>query len=470
MIALVDKRRLDPWLAAADMCLPALCGMELGYAGEGWGGETGLLLLLLRFDALRQLPSHASTQRLPRDTESGHRCAREDRAGWEASVTASGQCTPSNLCPPPWPLRAAGGLQERHPRARGVSYYRPTRLTHSHPLPPGHYVLLVGYDGSTHEYVVRDPASGRPHLRVGAAALDAARRAFGTDEDLLVVQLPPGGAGGAGRGVGSAGGVGAGGTEEDFPMAQVPPGGEGGGAAGRRSGVLVAGGGGREEDLLVVQLPASGKGGGRCSSGQGGQGHRRHGSGRGTVQGGGLGAAVGMEVEERSVHVHHDEGELQAGGGLLGFGAAGKGGESGHGVGELLLQMEVEVQIEHARGHGGPGIPLWGCGREGLGPREEGAGTVACLQVAACDGGGGAGQLKQQQQCSAGDRLELTGHGTSGGGHVDLGGVMAMQGGAEGRVGPCGGAGVVGEGGSAAGWGFERVLGAAGGGLKLLTG
>lgn len=36
VLVLLDKRRLDPWLAAADACLPyALCGMDMGYAG-GW--------------------------------------------------------------------------------------------------------------------------------------------------------------------------------------------------------------------------------------------------------------------------------------------------------------------------------------------------------------------------------------------------------------------------------------------------
>ncbi|GFR50726.1 hypothetical protein Agub_g12983 [Astrephomene gubernaculifera] len=86
IILLVDKRKLDPWLAAAaDMCLPALCGVELGYLG--------------------------------------------------------------------------------------------------------HYVLLVGYDSTTAEYVVRDPAAAVSELRVSAAALDVARRSFGTDEDILVVGL-----------------------------------------------------------------------------------------------------------------------------------------------------------------------------------------------------------------------------------------------------------------------------------------
>eukprot|EP00798_Chlamydomonas_sp_ICE-L_P012546 gene12546-15764_t len=41
----------------------------------------------------------------------------------------------------------------------------------------GHYVLLVGFDSETMQ-------------RIGIAALDLARRSFGTDEDLLVVSSP----------------------------------------------------------------------------------------------------------------------------------------------------------------------------------------------------------------------------------------------------------------------------------------
>jgi hypothetical protein len=46
----------------------------------------------------------------------------------------------------------------------------------------------VGFDAASAEFLVRNPAGPGPgEERVGAAALDAARRAFGTDEDLLVV-------------------------------------------------------------------------------------------------------------------------------------------------------------------------------------------------------------------------------------------------------------------------------------------
>ncbi len=44
-IVLVDRRKLDPWLVAADMCLPyAFCGMDPGYTGHyvllsGWDAD-----------------------------------------------------------------------------------------------------------------------------------------------------------------------------------------------------------------------------------------------------------------------------------------------------------------------------------------------------------------------------------------------------------------------------------------------
>ncbi|KAG2449447.1 hypothetical protein HYH02_005594 [Chlamydomonas schloesseri] len=56
----------------------------------------------------------------------------------------------------------------------------------------GHYVLLVGFDAATQEYTIRDPAAQVHTLRVTAAALDAARRSFGTDEDILVVSTAAG--------------------------------------------------------------------------------------------------------------------------------------------------------------------------------------------------------------------------------------------------------------------------------------
>eukprot|EP00197_Chlamydomonas_leiostraca_P005328 CAMPEP_0202860038 /NCGR_PEP_ID=MMETSP1391-20130828/1915_1 /ASSEMBLY_ACC=CAM_ASM_000867 /TAXON_ID=1034604 /ORGANISM="Chlamydomonas leiostraca, Strain SAG 11-49" /LENGTH=238 /DNA_ID=CAMNT_0049539165 /DNA_START=260 /DNA_END=972 /DNA_ORIENTATION=- len=93
VLVLVDKRRLDPWLAAADACLPyALCGL----AGSDVVGYTG------------------------------------------------------------------------------------------------HYILLVGYDGARGEFLVRDPAgsSGGEPARITPGALDAARKAFGTDEDVLFLSHP----------------------------------------------------------------------------------------------------------------------------------------------------------------------------------------------------------------------------------------------------------------------------------------
>jgi hypothetical protein len=55
----------------------------------------------------------------------------------------------------------------------------------------GHYVVLCGYDPATHAFAFRDPAAGPGEGAglVGGAALDAARWAWGTDEDLLLVEL-----------------------------------------------------------------------------------------------------------------------------------------------------------------------------------------------------------------------------------------------------------------------------------------
>ncbi|CAM6092601.1 unnamed protein product [Calypogeia fissa] len=51
----------------------------------------------------------------------------------------------------------------------------------------GHYVVICGYDLETDEFEIRDPASSSGSGRISLDALDAARKSFGTDEDILFV-------------------------------------------------------------------------------------------------------------------------------------------------------------------------------------------------------------------------------------------------------------------------------------------
>ncbi|KAK1864536.1 hypothetical protein I4F81_007082 [Pyropia yezoensis] len=51
----------------------------------------------------------------------------------------------------------------------------------------GHYVLLCGYDAAADEFEMRDPASRRDVCWIKGDVLEAARRAFGTDEDIIAV-------------------------------------------------------------------------------------------------------------------------------------------------------------------------------------------------------------------------------------------------------------------------------------------
>jgi len=49
----------------------------------------------------------------------------------------------------------------------------------------GHYVLICGYNSSTDSYLIKDPATNRNSCVVRARILENARKAFGTDEDVL---------------------------------------------------------------------------------------------------------------------------------------------------------------------------------------------------------------------------------------------------------------------------------------------
>ena len=53
----------------------------------------------------------------------------------------------------------------------------------------GHYIVLCGYDDRRGAFHARDPAGGAEEAAtVDAAALEEARKSFGTDEDLLFVR------------------------------------------------------------------------------------------------------------------------------------------------------------------------------------------------------------------------------------------------------------------------------------------
>lgn len=52
----------------------------------------------------------------------------------------------------------------------------------------GHYIVVCGYDPAEGAFICRDPAAHRRDVTISTAALEAARRSFGTDEDLLLVR------------------------------------------------------------------------------------------------------------------------------------------------------------------------------------------------------------------------------------------------------------------------------------------
>ncbi|XP_017419602.1 guanylyl cyclase 1 isoform X1 [Vigna angularis] len=53
----------------------------------------------------------------------------------------------------------------------------------------GHYVLICGYDARADMFEIRDPASSKKHKTISSKSLEEARKAFGTDEDLLLICL-----------------------------------------------------------------------------------------------------------------------------------------------------------------------------------------------------------------------------------------------------------------------------------------
>lgn len=61
----------------------------------------------------------------------------------------------------------------------------------------GHYIVLCSYCRQGDLFHVRDPALDETHPTLPAATLEAARKACGTDEDVLLVAVSPPGWSGA---------------------------------------------------------------------------------------------------------------------------------------------------------------------------------------------------------------------------------------------------------------------------------
>lgn len=48
--------------------------------------------------------------------------------------------------------------------------------------------MVVAYCSNSDSYEIRDPAADAEHLIVAASVLEAARKSFGTDEDIIMVR------------------------------------------------------------------------------------------------------------------------------------------------------------------------------------------------------------------------------------------------------------------------------------------
>lgn len=53
----------------------------------------------------------------------------------------------------------------------------------------GHYVVVCGYNADTDSFIIQDPSAGCCNITVTSGTFENARKAWGTDEDLLIVPL-----------------------------------------------------------------------------------------------------------------------------------------------------------------------------------------------------------------------------------------------------------------------------------------
>lgn len=119
-----------------------------------------------------------------------------DKNKFCGSSSSSASALPLRLGPMAAAPTAAAGLVPDPGAAAAAASLTGARSGGGQPGPSnaaytGHYVLLCGYDSAADCFSVCDPASARERLQVLAARLDAARRSYGTDEDLLLIAIPP---------------------------------------------------------------------------------------------------------------------------------------------------------------------------------------------------------------------------------------------------------------------------------------
>lgn len=50
-------------------------------------------------------------------------------------------------------------------------------------------MVVCGYNAETDSFILQDPAAGCCNITVTSATFDSARKAWGTDEDLLIVPV-----------------------------------------------------------------------------------------------------------------------------------------------------------------------------------------------------------------------------------------------------------------------------------------
>ena len=60
---------------------------------------------------------------------------------------------------------------------------------HSNAFCAGHFIVLTGYNTASDSFLVHDPSLSAGPTSIAADLLDKARQSFGTDEDLLLLEL-----------------------------------------------------------------------------------------------------------------------------------------------------------------------------------------------------------------------------------------------------------------------------------------
>jgi hypothetical protein len=212
-ILLVDRRKIDPWQAAADMAWNYTTGVTSAT------GYTGHYILLVGYEPPAAAAPAGSCKPAAAGKQSGGSgCSCSSNSSCSSNQSSSSMCCCSGEAtaadnPQQQPAQQLAGQQEDAGNALAEPGPVPSSTVSNNSSSSSREQAAAGSaqhpsaaqskvcasmlaSGTAHlgYFWVQDPAHSRGPVRIPVAVVESARKTFGTDEDILLIDVPAGSA------------------------------------------------------------------------------------------------------------------------------------------------------------------------------------------------------------------------------------------------------------------------------------